>query len=354
MSDRRTDAPDSRRQSQSLRAIGLLLFALTAAPSAAEKTDRILVSNGNEILGEIKFLERGRLRVSTDFMGIVRMDWEQIARVESLLRFEVRTRDGQRYFGQLAPSDEDRVLVITGEHGSLPLPFHEVLLIDQPKPGRLGQLDASISLAFGFTQASEVTQVTFDGSVDRRTRRFFERAQLVTILNDTKDETFSREDLSYTITRHIASRWNYDASATLQANEELGLERRSLIRAGALHRFLRTDMRELSLGAGLAASREEYTGRVPGETNLEGTLSLRYFAFHFDDPALEVDFNLTVFPSLSTSGRVRVELQGDLKRELFRDLFWGFSVYESYDSDPVGEDARRNDLAVTTSLGWKL
>ena len=41
-----------------------------------------------------------------------------------------------------------------------------------------------------------------------------------------------------------------------------------------------------------------------------------------------------------------------MRRELVEDLFWGFSIYESYDSDPVGEGARNNDLAITASLGW--
>ena len=87
------------------------------------------------------------------------------------------------------------------------------------------------------------------------------------------------------------------------------------MRASALHRTVRTEIRELFLGAGLAASREEFTGLEPGETSLEGALSLRYFAFHFDDPELEVSVDLAVFPSLTTSGRFRAELRGDVRIE---------------------------------------
>ena len=330
----------------------LVLAWLAPALGAAEKTDRILISNGNEIVGEVEALERGQLRVSTDYMGTVKMDWEQVTRVESTLEFEVESRDGQVYFGPLASSDEDRVLVITGGHGSVRLPFDEVVLFSQTKTGRVGHLDASISFGFSFTQASEVTQFSVDGSFDRRTRRFWEHTDLVVIVNDTKEETFSREDLSYTLTRHIAPRWNYDAAAYMQANKELGLDRRWLVRAGALNRVLRTDTRELSVGFGLAALKEEYTEQAAGETSLEGTLSLRYYAFHFDDPELEVSVDLTLFPSLTTSGRFRAELRAEAKRELVEDLFWGLSLYESYDSDPVGIGIRNNDLAVTASLGW--
>ncbi|MCP3956520.1 MAG: DUF481 domain-containing protein [bacterium] len=334
---------------------GLLLLAALAAPAAAEKTDLILVTNGNQILGEVKSLERGKLQVSTDFMGTVRMDWQQIARIESKLWFEVEVRSGALHFGHLAETDEDRVLIVEGEdEQAARLPFDEILFIHQTEIGRVGKIDASISLGFSFNQASDVTQLSFDGEFSRRTRRFVSDIGLLAIVNDTGDESFSREDLTYTITRHLPRRWAWDASATGQTNEELGLESRWLVRGSALYRAVRTNIRELYLGAGLAASREEYTGVLDsGETNLEGTLGLRYFAFHFDDPELEVNIDLTLYPSLTSWGRLRMELRADLRRELVDDLFWGFSVYESYDSDPVGEDARNNDLTLTASLGWK-
>ena len=342
------------RRGHRLLAAGLLLLALAAAPVAAEKTDRILVTNGTEIIGEVKSLEHGRLRVSTDYMGTVRMDWEQIAKVESELVFEVEVRDGQRHFGQLAASDEDRVLIVRGDDDTVRLPFSEVLIIHQTKTSRLGKIDAQISVGFSFNQGSDVTQGTFDGSVERRTKRFSSHLGLLAIVNDTGDQTFTRENLSYTILRHLRrATWTYDASATMQANEDLGLERRWLVRSSALRRVLRTDVRELSLGLGLAASSESYTGREPGETSLESTFSLRYAAFHFDDPELEVSVKFTLFPSLSSSGRVRLELRSDVRRELIDDLFWGLSIYESYDSDPVGEGAAHNDLVLTASLGWK-
>lgn len=340
--------PSGRRAAPLL----VLLLAL-AAPAAAEKTDRILVTNGNEIVGEVKSLEHGQLLVKTDYMGTVRMDWEQIARLESKLEFEVEARDGQLYFGHLVASDEDRVLIVSGDDGTARLPYSEVLTIEQTKTSRVGKIDASISLGFSFNQASDVTQFSLDGSYKRRTRRFVRSYNLVAIVNDREDETFSREHLSYTLVRHLRQRWTWDGSATFQANEELGLDRRWLVRGGALHRTLRTDIRELWLGVGLAASTENYTGREADDESLEGTLSLRYFAFHFDDPELEVSVDLTLFPSLTTSGRLRAELRADMKRELIDDLFWGLSIYESYDSDPVGEGARNNDLTATASLGWK-
>ena len=63
----------------------LSLIVTAAAPASAEKTDRILLSNATEIIGEVESLEHGQLRVSTEYMRTVELDWEQVVRIESTL-----------------------------------------------------------------------------------------------------------------------------------------------------------------------------------------------------------------------------------------------------------------------------
>jgi hypothetical protein len=185
---------------------GLLLTAVATCPAAAEKTDRILVANGNEIIGEIQELKRGRLKVSTGYMGTVQMDASQVRRVESRLDFEVETRDGEIYFGSLAPRDEDYVLVAQTEDELVRIPFDELLRLEQTKLSFWGDIDASIAFGFSFTQSTDVTQVSFDGSFSRRTKGLASRLQLLWISSDTADESSSRQDIDFTIRRHLRRR----------------------------------------------------------------------------------------------------------------------------------------------------
>ena len=53
----------------------LILFCLAPVARAA-KTDVVVLINGNDVTGEIKSLEFGELRYSTDSMGTVSIDWE--------------------------------------------------------------------------------------------------------------------------------------------------------------------------------------------------------------------------------------------------------------------------------------
>ena len=59
-----------------------------------------------------------------------------------------------------------------------------------------------------------------------------------------------------------------------------------------------------------------------------------------------------MFPNLTTPGRVRLELNTGVRRELVKDFFIDLSFVDSYDNRPPSEDARSNDLTLVTSLGW--
>ena len=342
-----------RRPTSLWLAAAILALATVATPALAKKTDRIHVAD-IVIVGEVKSLERGRLKIGTDFMGTVDVDWEQVQRVESKLWFEVEIRDGTRHFGTLVASGEDRVLAIEGEEATVRLPFSELVTVNQAKAGFWGKIDASVALGFSFVEATDTTQASLDAGLRRRTGRFFSSLDLLSVFSETGDDSFTRNDFSYTAERALPGRWTYDAAAEFQTNESLGLDKRWLVRGSALLRAYRSNIRELSLGAGLAATREEFTNEQPGENSWEGRLSLEYHAFHFDNPELQVSVLALAYPSLTVSGRWRAQFNSDVQRELGWDLFWRLSIYWSYDNKPVGETVETSDLAVTASLGWSL
>ena len=341
------------REVKIIASLGLLLLALGPKSSSAEKTDRISLVDGTDMIGEVKALEYGELTVSTDYMRVVQVDWDQVLRAESKLVFEVETLDGTRYFGLLARSDKDYVLVVEGDHGTVRLPFADVLVFNQTKLTQLGKIWGSVSLGLSFTQATDSLQVSLDSTINQRTRKFFDTTRIIGILSDIGDERFTRGDGSYTKFRRLPGRWTWEGTGSWQTNEQIGLRQRLLLRGTAQYRTMRTNIRELNLGAGLAVSNERYIADVPGDNSLEGALSLRYRAFHFDHPQLQVATTLIVYPSFTVSGRVRSELTADIRRELVEDFFWNLSLYGSYDSDPVGSDAENSDIALTASLLYK-
>ncbi len=87
-------------------------------------------------------------------------------------------------------------------------------------------------------------------------------------------------------------------------------------------------------------------------SNIEGMGTVEYELFTFGDRETDITTTLTVLPSLSDWGRVRMDLNSRIQYEIFKDFFWGITLFDQYDSDPPSEGAERNDFGIYTSVGW--
>ena len=88
---------------RSLRIIAWLLTLLPGA-LAAQKTDTIHLFNGDRVIGEMKDLKLGLLRVSTAYMSTVYIEWDQVRTVQTTKRWYVRLRSGAYFDGHLIAS----------------------------------------------------------------------------------------------------------------------------------------------------------------------------------------------------------------------------------------------------------
>ncbi len=84
-----------------------ILLQLESTPvMGRDKTDVVILKNGDHVTGEIKSLERGKMSLSTDSMGTLSIEWEDVAQVTSQWVFEVETEMGLRTVGSLSPATE--------------------------------------------------------------------------------------------------------------------------------------------------------------------------------------------------------------------------------------------------------
>jgi len=56
--------------------------------------------------------------------------------------------------------------------------------------------------------------------------------------------------------------------------------------------------------------------------------------------------------SLSTPGRVRIELQSAWRHKFLKDFYWSLNGVESFDREPP-DTQKRNDFSLSLSIGWK-
>src|SRR5271154_1191829 len=86
----------------------ILFFALVAAMPmfARNKTDVLVMNNGDHLTCEIKGLDSGILYISIDYVdGTTQVDWSKVRRLESRQLFIVQTEDGSKYTGTLSTAE---------------------------------------------------------------------------------------------------------------------------------------------------------------------------------------------------------------------------------------------------------
>jgi hypothetical protein len=333
------------------RIIAATTFVLVAATAFAQKTDSIVLRNGDKFTGEVKQLSRGQLRLSTDDVGTIYVEWDKIVAVTTAGRYEVSTKASERYVGTIA-SDTPATLQVIAEDGTVTrLAFVDVVSFSAIKSGFFERIDGSVDVGGSYTKSSGVGQASlaFDGAYRRPAFEVF--AYFEGNLTRQQEAPSTSRFTFQTGYRRFRHQWFVAPIGFLERNPDLGLTLRSAL-ALSLGRFLNQSAHNTTvMSVGIAAGRERLT---EGETiaNLDALMTFGTSFYRYDYPRRNLDLTVLVFPELNHWGRVRANLNAKFKQELFKDLFASVTVYDTFDSEPQVEDVHQNDFGVTFSLGW--
>ena len=114
---------------------------------------------------------------------------------------------------------------------------------------------------------------------------------------------------------------------------------------------MNTNRAQFEVGGGLVINEERGVDTEPTQ-NLEALLSLKTPYYTYDRPKTEIYASVLYYPSLSTWGRRRLQIDSSVRRELLKDFFFSLNLFDTFDSDPPNPDSARNDIGVVTSIGW--
>ena len=332
---------------------GVLAVLLCSSVWAREKTDLVFMTNGDRLTGEIKQLEHGKLVVSTNSMGQVLIEWDDISRIESDFEFQFERTDGTRVTGAIEDASEDLKISLANDEQTIDFAHQNVVRISQIEDTFWDRLKGSMTFGYSFTKASNIAQGNLGFRATHRTEiRAFTLDGSTIVTSDQSNESTHRANLSFDMTRFRNNRWFNSYLIGLESNDELGLNLRTSIGAGVGRYLIQTNTSELAFLGGLMGTTEALAGDVSSQENIEGLLGMDYSRYLFDDPAVDLSVRLTAYPSLTESGRTRAQLDVNLRWEIISDLFWDLNYYDTYDSNPPSGSLSTNDYGVVTSLGW--
>src|SRR6266404_6101553 len=96
----------TRTRSRNIFFFSTLLILSTSPLSGREKTDVIVMKNGDRMTCEIKQLDHDVLFLGLDYVdGTVSVHWADVARLQSKQLFLVRTEDGSAYTGLVSSAE---------------------------------------------------------------------------------------------------------------------------------------------------------------------------------------------------------------------------------------------------------
>ncbi|MFT5140816.1 MAG: hypothetical protein ACI9CB_002481 [Rhodothermales bacterium] len=331
---------------------GLLL----SGASFADKTDVVVLNNGDQVTGEIKKLEAGLLEFKTDTMGTVYIEWQFISEIISSKVHSVEMTNGNRVLGTLQKPEDAEHIIVESEQGPIDVQPDEIVSVWPVEATFIDRMELAVSLGLDYKKATDITDL--NTAIDFRTRTNERLTEASLRMDITRQPGSSRADdqtrlevdtfHEYLLAEQRFRKW----FGKLESNDATGVDLR-VSAGGAFGKYLmKTNNKWFTVGAGLLATEETPAGGN-SEANIEAVGSVRYRYFRFASPERSFDTTFNIYPSLTDKGRIRAELRTTFKLELTEDLFWSMEFFANHDNKPLStSDVEKTDFGIITSVGW--
>ena len=336
----------------------LFLLGYVTAVSAKRVDDVVVLKNGDRLTGEIKSLSRGELRFKASYMAeSVRLDWSKVDRLESKDQYQIYLIDGQLFTNSFELNhwrgESDENFTIGLQQNVMKVNQMMVLRILPVEGTFWRQLEGSIDLGFSFTSGNDQYQTTLATTTTYRTGdHSFTAAIDSAFSGQTQGSRSARNQFTFDYRKQLSPKWYVGGLFDVLRSDQQSLDRRISVGGFIGRNIIQREDTRLSVFGGVAGTREKYFESIgqPETTNADAVLGFDFATFRFSKT--DIRSRLASFPSLTTPGRIRLQATSDVSFKIVKDLWWGFHLYENFDSKPPIL-ANKNDLGVSTTLGWK-
>ncbi len=327
---------------------------------AREKTDVIVMKNGDRLTCEIRGLSEGVLSVKLSYaQGTIGVEWTQVARLESDQLFLVQTEDGTVYTGKLsiAAASGDRpasIHIASGPEKEVEIPQPQLVKLDQTAESFRRRFNGAISTGIQYSKGNETTQYNIASQVEYPRERWSTQASV--------NSSFAASSHANNATRNQVDlsgmrllRWNnwfYSGTGNFLQSSVQGIDLQTTL-GGGIGRYLRnSNQSSLYVLAGFAwqnAQYKPYTVRQGAQNAASGLIDSELKIFRFKKT--DLDISAIVLPGISELGRIRANLNASYYIKLFSDLSWNFSFYGNWDNQPP-PTLSGSDYGTSSGLSW--
>jgi hypothetical protein len=322
--------------------------------------DSLVFRNGEYLLGEVKKMDKNVVTVETPYSDKdFNIKWNRIQEIYTNTYFLITLTNGNRYNGTISSNAPGRISIITDEGDSVGVNHTDIVYLDDLDMGFWSQLSFSIDLGFEMTRSNNFKKFTTTTRLGYNAKRWALDAYYSTLFSkqdETDDIDRSEGGIGYRY--FLPKDWYPLVSLDFLSSTELNLDLRTTAKLGIGKYIIHTNKSYWGLAVGGNFNNENYfadtiliDSAAPDRRSMEAFLSTEYNMFNMGD--LDLLSGLTAYPSLTESGRWRVDFKIETRYEMWfdDDFYIKLSYSLNYDSQPP-EGATDLDYVLQTGFGW--
>lgn len=335
-----------------------LLVLLTLPMLSIAQSDTLLTKDQTRLYGEIKEMDHGVLTLKTTYSeNDFEIEWLEISQVISSRNFRITLNSGERLFGRIHKDTTNQSIRITDYvNGIISTEIQNVVYLKQVDDGKIFDImNLSFDFGYSFTKTNNLHQLNSNIHADYY-RNKWGIAGSFNVIRNVQDNAPSTKrttgmlDFKYFMKNDFFS----SAIADYYSNTEQQLNLRSTYNLSIGQYLIHSNKVYFNYSFGIAYTLENFVDNQdsPDDLNsIEGTVKLEYNMFDMGD--LSMFTNITVYPSFTERGRVRMITKLSAKYELPRDFYIKGTFDYNIDNKPI-EGATPEDYVYTVGVGWEL
>jgi hypothetical protein len=324
----------------------LLLCAAISSPFllfAREKTDVIIMKNGDHVTCEIKRLRSNTLYISVDYiLSTLSVDWSKVDHVQSEQLFLVRTQDGTVYTGALSTPETlgrrpSQIEVLESPKEKVTLEREQVVFVNETSSNFWQRLNGRIGTGFTYSKGNDSAQYNLSSDVNYPRERWSAEASYSSNLtSNSRASTSTRNEVAFSALHLLRwNNWYYTGVTDFLQSSVQGIQLQSTFGGGIGRIIKNTGSTSLTLYGGFAWQRINYNEATnPSLTQqvTSGLIGSRLKLFRFDRTTLILD--ATFLPAVSDPGRFHFNLNTSYYVKLWGKLDWNLTLYGNWDNRP--------------------
>ncbi len=323
------------------------------------QTDSLIFTNNDVIVGEIREMNGGILRIETDYSDSdFTIEWDKIAEFHSSQFYTIALEDKSIYTSATLKTVKPGTMQITSPDGNREVAFIEIVYLRELDSSFWSKLSANIDLGFSLTKANNLRQYNARAGLGYKTDKWILSGTYSQVKSNQDDAASTeRMDASLGADYQLKNSFFIGSSINFLSNNEQLLNLRTTSQLGLGYYMIRSGTMYWSGFTGLAINNEDYTTNPEtpdvssDRQSMEGVLGLELNMFDIGD--LNIFTNLYLYPSLTETGRYRVDYRFDIKYDLPLDFYIKGGLTFNFDNRPI-DGASEMDYVVQTGFGWEL